>query len=298
MKKQEKVNLNFMAPIKYCHNNKIYICNDGIFKEDLCDRRFICNCIIEDIYNDEPIKFNFDINEYFKVNLNLNPWADCMYLYYINQRHILKTPNVELKAKDDIVIASPYDNAQDIMICFINSAQKGVYKSIIKYNYYRIIKEIGCNLYAPLDIRKPFKLVIQNQTSDNSNSDVLTLPTDKRSVNERIIGEINQEYGLWYIYHPLQIRTTLTNIRKEKEKISNSIKIVDNSVHKLKTKKCNNFLNLSDEDYNEQLSKLYKEKFILKTGLSELSNECLRLKDVMLADDADGFKKLFADFWE
>lgn len=84
-----------------------------------------------------------------------------------------------------------------------------------------MVKEIDCDLWAPIDIRKPFKLAKKCKTKNN-----------KIPQRLKAIGEIKQEQSIWYIYHPFQLHCTLSNIEKEKENID----LIKNDFLKSKSK--------------------------------------------------------------
>lgn len=254
----KKTNLFYLAErpfsnIKYSQNNKMYISNNGILKEDFCNSK---SCTVEKIFNDTSIDLSFNVEKYFKVNTKIEPWADPLYLYYFNNRHI----NVELENNDDIIITRPTKGIEDIYICFQTLAQCGVYKTVMKYNCSKIVKELDCELWAPLDIRKPFKLV-KKQSLVNLE---ITKDYLYKDINKRVIGEIKQEYATWYIYHPLQLRTTLLQIYSEKNEI-------------------------------EKMEK----GFLKKRTLNNLKNECKELKELFFNNEKDEehFLANYAQFW-
>lgn len=84
------------------------------------------------------------------------------------------------------------DKIDGILVCFQAKTVYGVYKTVMKYNLFALIKEIDCDLWAPIDIRKPFKLVEKCKTKDN-----------KIPKRLQAIGEIKQEQSIWSIYHPV-----------------------------------------------------------------------------------------------
>ena len=114
----------------------------------------------------------------------------------------------DIENDDDIVITN-HMLQQDILVCFQTKAMHGAYKTVMKYNLFRLVKEIGCDLWAPLDIRKPFKLVEK---------------TNKKCAKKlKAIGEIKQECAWWGIYHPFQLRHTISKLEIEKNKINSCV---------------------------------------------------------------------------
>ena len=103
------------------------------------------------------IDLSFNKNEYFKIQTGIKPWRDSLYLYYFNNRN-LDLPKNEIENTNDIVITKS-KRRDETLVCFQTKAEIGVYKNVLKYEYFTLIKEFDCELWASLDIRKPFKLV-------------------------------------------------------------------------------------------------------------------------------------------
>lgn len=154
------------------------------------------------------IDLSFNKNEYFKIQTGISPWKDSLYLYYFNNRN-LDLPENEIENTNDIVITKS-KRRDETLVCFQTKAEFGVYKNVLKYEYFTLIKELDCELWASLDIRKPFKLVQKEK--------VLYL---NRIPMTSVIRELKPDFGSWYIYHPLQLKTTLYNIAQERNAIQN-----------------------------------------------------------------------------
>ena len=238
-----KANIVFLNNVKYVENLKIYISDECILKEEFCKTEYyLKNNIIQKLSLDKQIDMNFDRTEYFKINTDILPWGDPMYLRYFNNRNIDVD---EIEANDTIVITYNIDNPNDILICFQTRAEFGVYKTVMNYNLFTFVKEIDCNLWAPLDIRKPFKLVEKNRV----------IPIDTKNTKMNVIGEIKQEQTWWAIYHPIQLRETLLGIQKQKDKINKMEEsfIKKRILNQLKTE-CNNlkesFFVENDDEYH------------------------------------------------
>lgn len=215
-----KANIVFLKNVQYIENSKIYKSDECILKEEFCNTEIYCkNNMIENISLDNKIELDFDRTEYFKVNTDLMPWSYTGYLRCFNNLNIDIDP-AEIETEDDMVLSCD-DKIDDILVCFQTKAVYGVYKTVMKYNLFALIKEIDCDLWAPLDIRKPFKLVKKCKTKDNR------IPRKLKA-----IGEIKQEQSIWYIYHPFQLRCTLSNIEKEKENVD----LIKNDFLKSKSK--------------------------------------------------------------
>ena len=154
------------------------------------------------------IDLSFNKNEYFKIQTGIKPWRDSLYLYYFNNRN-LDLPENEIENTNDIVITKS-KRRDEALVCFQTKAEFGVYKNVLKYEYFTLIKELDCELWASLDIRKPFKLVQKEK--------ILYL---NRIPMTSVIRELKPDFGSWYIYHPLQLKTTLYNIAQERNAIQN-----------------------------------------------------------------------------
>lgn len=203
--KNKKANIVFLKNVEYIENSKVYKSDECILKEEFCNTEYYHNTIKE-VSLKTPIDMNFDTNEYFKINTDIFPWSDPMYLRYFNNRNIDVD---EIETDDDIIITYDVDSPKDLLICFQTKAEYGVYKAVMKYNLFKLVKEIDCDLWAPLDIRKPFKLVEKNRV----------VPINSKNKSMNVIGEIKQEQTWWAIYHPVQIRETLFGLKKQKEEI-------------------------------------------------------------------------------
>lgn len=198
----------------------MYKSDECILKEEFCNTEIYCkNNVIKNVLFENEIKLDFDRTEYFKINTELIPSSDTYHLRCFNNLNIDIDP-AEIETEDDMVLTCD-DKIDDILICFQTKAVYGVYKTVMKYNLFALVKEIGCDLWAPIDIRKPFKLVKKCKTKDN-----------KIFKELKSIGEIKQEQSIWYIYHPFQLRWTVSNIEKEKEKFD----LIKNEYFKYKSK--------------------------------------------------------------
>lgn len=208
----KKANVFYMGYDNTVHytQSKMYESNDCILKEDFINEGVFA---IPTSKCKKNFNFKFNQNEYFKINTNIIPEAYIDFLYCFNNRNINVSPD-EIEKSNSIIIATSNDFS-NICACFQTLADFGVYRTVMKYNYFTIVQELNCDLWSSLDIRKPFKLVKRNKLID-INTSIKNVEVD---INKKIIGEIKPEYAHWYVYHPLQIKTTLNNITKEKSKI-------------------------------------------------------------------------------
>lgn len=206
--KSNKANIVFLNNVQYVENSKLYKSDECILKEEYCNTEvYLKNYMIKKVSFKDKIDLDFKRIEYFKVNTDILPWSDPNYLTYFNNINIDIDAD-KIETNDDIIITN-YCTQLDILVCFQTKAIYGVYKTVMKYNLFRLVKELNCELWAPLDIRKPFKLVEKSKK--------------KAAKKLKAIGEIKQEPVWWGIYHPFQLRYTTNNIENDKVNINNNI---------------------------------------------------------------------------
>ena len=161
---------------------------------------------------DNDINMDFDRNEYFKVNTDILPYSDIIYPCYINNIYV---ESAEIEIDENIVLTIETNTVDAILACFQTKSEYGGYRTVMKYNYFRMIKDLNWELWAPFDLRKPFKLVQKNNLINiNLKKEVF-----EKDISSRIIGEIKQEWTYWHVFHPKQLEITLENIENEKQQI-------------------------------------------------------------------------------
>lgn len=201
LEKPNKANIVFLNNVQYIENSKIYKSAECTLKEEFCNPEFYLKRKTIEMVCEEEISLDFNRTEYFKVDTDILPWSDKDYLDYFNNLNINVSED-EIENEDDIVLTHYFS---DILVCFQTKAVYGVYKTVMKYNLFSFVKEINCDLWAPLDIRKPFKLVEKTKK--------------KPAKKLKAIGEIRQEPAWWAIYHPFQLRCTISNLEREKTQL-------------------------------------------------------------------------------
>lgn len=214
MKTKYKTNIFFMGD-NICYNpiTKIYKSDDCILKENFLNTEKISNDnIIKKETFDNDINMDFYRNEYFKVNTDILPCSDIMYPCYINNIYV---DFAKIEIDENIVLTIEPNTVDAILACFETKAKYGGYRTVMKYNYFRMVKDLNCELWAPFDLRKPFKLVQKNNLINiNLKKEVF-----EKDISSRIIGEIKQEWTYWHVFHPKQLEITLENIENEKQQI-------------------------------------------------------------------------------
>lgn len=214
MKTKYKTNIFFMGD-NICYNpiTKIYKSDDCILKENFLNTEKVSkDNIIKKESFDNDINMDFERNEYFKVNTDILPYSDIMYPCYINNIYV---DFAKIEIDENIVLTIEPNTVDAILACFETKAKYGAYITVMKYNYFRMLKDLNCELWAPFDLRKPFKLVQKNNLINiNLKKEVF-----EKDISSRIIGEIKQEWTYWHVFHPKQLEITLENIEKEKQQI-------------------------------------------------------------------------------
>ena len=136
-----------------------------------------------------------------------------MYPCYINNIYVDSAEEIEVD--EEIVLTIEPKSIGAILACYQTKTKYGAYITVMKYNYFRMLKDLNCELWAPFDLRKPFKLVQKNNLINiNLKKEVF-----EKDISSRIIGEIKQEWTYWHVFHPKQLEITLENIEKEKQQI-------------------------------------------------------------------------------
>lgn len=214
MNTKNKTNIFFMGD-EICYNpvTKIYKSDDCILKENFLNTEKVSkDNIIKKESFDNDINMDFERNEYFKVNTDILPYSDIMYPCYINNIYV---DFAKIEIDENIVLTIEPNTVDAILACFETKAKYGAYITVMKYNYFRMLKDLNCELWAPFDLRKPFKLVQKNNLINiNLKKEVF-----EKDISSRIIGEIKQEWTYWHVFHPKQLEITLENIEKEKQQI-------------------------------------------------------------------------------
>ena len=215
MNPKNKTNIFFMGD-EICYNpiTKIYKSDDCILKENFLNTEKVSkDNIIKKESFDNDINMDFERNEYFKVNTDILPYSDIMYPCYINNIYVDSAEEIEVD--EEIVLTIEPKSIGAILACYQTKTKYGAYITVMKYNYFRMLKDLNCELWAPFDLRKPFKLVQKNNLINiNLKKEVF-----EKDISSRIIGEIKQEWTYWHVFHPKQLEITLENIEKEKQQI-------------------------------------------------------------------------------
>ncbi len=215
MNTKNKTNIFFMGD-EICYNpiTKIYKSDDCILKENFLNTEKVSkDNIIKKESFDNDINMDFERNEYFKVNTDILPYSDIMYPCYINNIYVDSAEEIEVD--EEIVLTIEPKSIGAILACYQTKTKYGAYITVMKYNYFRMLKDLNCELWAPFDLRKPFKLVQKNNLINiNLKKEVF-----EKDISSRIIGEIKQEWTYWHVFHPKQLEITLENIEKEKQQI-------------------------------------------------------------------------------
>lgn len=215
MNTKNKTNIFFMGD-EICYNpiTKIYKSDDCILKENFLNTEKVSkDNIIKKESFDNDINMDFERNEYFKVNTDILPYSDIMYPCYINNIYVDSAEEIEVD--EEIVLTIEPKSIGAILACYQTKTKYGAYITFMKYNYFRMLKDLNCELWAPFDLRKPFKLVQKNNLINiNLKKEVF-----EKDISSRIIGEIKQEWTYWHVFHPKQLEITLENIEKEKQQI-------------------------------------------------------------------------------
>lgn len=215
MNTKNKTTIFFMGD-EICYNpiTKIYKSDDCILKENFLNTEKVSkDNIIKKESFDNDINMDFERNEYFKVNTDILPYSDIMYPCYINNIYVDSAEEIEVD--EEIVLTIEPKSIGAILACYQTKTKYGAYITVMKYNYFRMLKDLNCELWAPFDLRKPFKLVQKNNLINiNLKKEVF-----EKDISSRIIGEIKQEWTYWHVFHPKQLEITLENIEKEKQQI-------------------------------------------------------------------------------
>lgn len=215
MNTKNKTNIFFMGD-NICYNpiTKIYKSDDCILKENFLNTEKVSkDNIIKKESFDNDINMDFDRNEYFKVNTDILPYSDIMYPCYINNIYVDSAEEIEVN--ENIVLTIEPNTVDALLACFETKTKYDAYITVMKYNYFRMVKDLNCELWASFDLRKPFKLVQKNNLINiNFKREVF-----EKDISSRIIGEIKQEWTYWHVFHPKQLEITLENIEKEKQQI-------------------------------------------------------------------------------
>ncbi len=129
----KKANVFYMGynDTVYYMQSKMYESNDCILKEEFINEGFFA---IPTLKFEKDFNFDFNLNEYFKINTNIVSSADCNYLYYFNNRNINLPPN-EIEISSDIIITISNDFS-NICVCLETSADFEIYKTVMKYNFF------------------------------------------------------------------------------------------------------------------------------------------------------------------
>ena len=215
MNPKNKTNIFFMGD-EICYNpiTKIYKSDDCILKENFLNTEKVSkDNIIKKESFDNDIIMDFERNEYFKVNTDILPYSDIMYPCYINNIYVDSAEEIEVD--EEIVLTIEPKSIGAILACYQTKTKYGAYITVMKYNYFRMLKDLNCELWAPFDLRKPFKLVQKN----NLINIYLKKEVFEKDISSRIIGEIKQEWSYWHVFHPKHLEITLENIEKEKQQI-------------------------------------------------------------------------------
>lgn len=159
MNTKNKTNIFFMGD-EICYNpiTKIYKSDDCILKENFLNTEKVSkDNIIKKESFDNDINMDFERNEYFKVNTDILPYSDIMYPCYINNIYVDSAEEIEVD--EEIVLTIEPKSIGAILACYQTKTKYGAYITFMKYNYFRMLKDLNCELWAPFDLRKPFKLV-------------------------------------------------------------------------------------------------------------------------------------------